>query len=208
MSGKCSNPHADLEKSRIPKRFISSTIAGYDTGNHGGKTRAAKLSQAYVDTFPERKMLGESLVFCGVPGTGKTHLACAVAIELIQRGHKALYSTTYDAVMSVKSTYGIHSDKTEKEVFDVYRNVELLIIDEVGVQFGTDTERIIFYQIINGRYENVLPTILISNLPEPDLEKYIGGRCLDRLREGAGAVVAFDWESYRRHGNKNAKRIA
>lgn len=74
----------------------------------------------------------------------------------------------------------------------------LLVIDEVGVAFGTESERTIFYQIINGRYERVLPTVLVSNLAEKDLPASIGERAMDRLREGGGVTLVFDWESYRK----------
>lgn len=191
-----------LQDSRIPKRFLPCKIENYQTIGHPGKQKAAARSKAYVDTFDERKKYGSSLVLCGVPGTGKTHLACAVAIDLIKKGHQAFYTTTYEALMSIKATYGGRSEITEKQILNKLQNIELLILDEVGVQFGTDTEKIIFYQIINGRYENVLPTILISNLPENELAEYVGERCMDRLREGGGAVIAFDWESYRTKKNE------
>ena len=42
------------------------------------------------------------------------------------------------------------------------------------------------------------PTILISNLTEEELGKYIGDRIIDRMKEGQGAVIKFDWESYRK----------
>jgi len=42
------------------------------------------------------------------------------------------------------------------------------------------------------------PTILISNLSEQELGIYIGERVLDRMMEGQGAIIAFDWESYRK----------
>ena len=41
---------------------------------------------------------------------------------------------------------------------------DLLILDEVGVQFGSETEKMILFEIINGRYEQLKPTIVISNL--------------------------------------------
>ncbi|KAA6208087.1 ATP-binding protein, partial [Avibacterium paragallinarum] len=41
------------------------------------------------------------------------------------------------------------------------------------------------------------PTILISNLSEDELSRYVGERIIDRMREGKGAVINFDWESYR-----------
>ncbi|EIG27035.1 hypothetical protein HMPREF1054_2009, partial [Haemophilus paraphrohaemolyticus HK411] len=51
---------------------------------------------------------------------------------------------------------------------------------------------------INERYEAMKPTILISNLSQQELGAYVGERIVDRMREGGGAMIAFDWESYRK----------
>ena len=72
----------------------------------------------------------------------------------------------------------------------------LLILDEVGVQLGTEHEMRILFEVVNERYADCLPTILISNLDEAELLKFTGARLMDRVRDG-GAVVAFDWESHR-----------
>ena len=53
---------------------------------------------------------------------------------------------------------------------------DLLIIDEVEVSFSSETEKILLYQIINGRYEKSLPTILCSNLNFKDLVVHCGER--------------------------------
>ena len=74
---------------------------------------------------------------------------------------------------------------------------DLLILDEVGVQFGSDAEKLILFEIINTRYQDMKPTILISNLTLVELGKYIGERVVDRMREGGGAILSFDWDSYR-----------
>lgn len=74
---------------------------------------------------------------------------------------------------------------------------DLLILDEVGVQHGSDTEKLILFEIINGRYEAARPTIVISNLDAAGLEQFLGERAFDRLREGGGRLVVFDWESHR-----------
>jgi DNA replication protein DnaC len=55
----------------------------------------------------------------------------------------------------------------------------------------------VLFEIINGRYETCRPTIVISNLALAELEEYLGARAFDRLREGNGMVVVFDWETYR-----------
>ncbi|MNL75123.1 DNA replication protein DnaC [compost metagenome] len=73
----------------------------------------------------------------------------------------------------------------------------MLVLDEIGVQHGTDTERMLMFSILNERYNQMKPTILISNLAREPLEKYLGERAFDRMREGGGRMVVFDWESYR-----------
>jgi DNA replication protein DnaC len=74
--------------------------------------------------------------------------------------------------------------------------IGLLIIDEVGVQYGTEGEQVIMFDIINRRYRDAMPTILITNLGKEGFKKYLGERSFDRLREN-GIWVPFDWESHR-----------
>ena len=75
--------------------------------------------------------------------------------------------------------------------------VDLLLIDELGAQGGTEFERQSLHQIIDTRYRNMRPTIVTSNLPSGKLSAYIGDRALDRLRENGGQAITFDWESSR-----------
>lgn len=183
--------------SGMPKRFLLKTLDDY-IANTDQKNHALSISRKYAENFKTRQGEGCSLVFCGMPGTGKTHLACGIANHLINQYISVRYSSVYNAVMSVKTTYRKESEQTESQVLKSFINPALLILDEVGVQFGSDTEKLIMYQIINGRYDNVLPSILISNLSKEDLTKFIGERCIDRMKEGGGVVVAFDWESHRK----------
>ena len=182
----------------VPKRFLNITVNKYDPVCPKAKT-VKKIIKEYVRCFDELKEAGASLVMCGKPGTGKTHLACAIGLEVAKTYH-AKYVTVFQLMSRVKETYHKDSDETVKGVINNYIHCDLLIIDEIGIQYGSDHEKIIFYQIINGRYENVKPTILISNLTESELTEFIGERCIDRMREGGGAVIAFDWDSYRGKG--------
>lgn len=75
--------------------------------------------------------------------------------------------------------------------------LDLLILDEIGAQLGTDWERLMLFKIINERYKQVLPTILISNLDRGQLSDYLGARIVDRMSEGGGTTLTLDWESYR-----------
>lgn len=185
------------EKSNIPLRFAE---ASFDDYEENAQNKFAKtVCLRYAEKWQERFAQGGGLVFCGKPGTGKNHLACAIANYIIEK-HQAdvLITTAMRIIRKVKSTWDKNTEVSEDDVIRVYCQKDLLIIDEVGVQFGTDAEKIILFEIINERYEQMLPTILMSNLTETELGKYIGERIIDRMKEGKGAVIKFDWESYRK----------
>jgi hypothetical protein len=75
-----------------------------------------------------------------------------------------------------------------KSVLDHYASLDLLVIDEVGVQFGSPAEMTILHEVINARYESVLPTILISNLPPEQLKEFISDRIFDRVTDGGATT--------------------
>ncbi|MNJ56206.1 DNA replication protein DnaC [compost metagenome] len=75
--------------------------------------------------------------------------------------------------------------------------LDLLVIDEIGCQKGSEYELGLLHNIIDRRYQAVLPTVLISNLDPDGLKAYIGDRALDRLRQNGGKVVGFTWSSMR-----------
>nr|WP_254045822.1 ATP-binding protein [Paenalcaligenes hominis] len=187
-----------FKRAAIPPRFASRTLDNFIP--HCDKSaRALRVATGYAKNFKEVLEKGQSMIFVGNVGSGKTHLASGIAHEVIQQGHQALFSTVLGAVRTVKETYRRDSTKTESEAILELIEPDLLVLDEVGVQFGSDAEKLILFEIINGRYEHMKPTILLSNLNIEGLGEYLGERVMDRLREGGGKMIAFDWESYRRN---------
>lgn len=184
-----------LKKAAIPPRFADRRLDTF-TVQSNGQGKALCVAQQYVNDFD--KTSGQSLIFCGGVGAGKTHLAVGIAHELIARQCMCIFTSVIGAIRSVKETYSRNSDATEREALDALIKPDLLILDEVGVQFGSDAEKLILFEIINGRYENMKSTIVISNLAMDKLSEYLGERVVDRLREGGGKMVVFDWPSYRR----------
>lgn len=183
--------------SKIPKRFVQSSFENYQETAQNNK--AKRICKAYADRWIDRKENGGGLILCGKPGTGKNHLACAIINQVIEKHQDdARLTTALRIARNVKSTWGRESEVSEAEVIRDYIEPELLVIDEIGVQFGSEAEKIILFEIINTRYEDMKPTILISNLSEIELSDYVGERIVDRMREGGGAVIAFDWESHRK----------
>ncbi|MCY1304739.1 DNA replication protein DnaC [compost metagenome] len=115
-----------------------------------------------------------------------------------QHRRNVLYTTVSRVCQQVKASYSKESSQSEREALELFRTPDLLILDEVGASYGTDFERMLMFEVINARYEDLKPTLVISNLSAPDLAAALGDRTVDRLREAGGVVVKFDWESARR----------
>lgn len=186
-----------IDNLNLPERFKESTLDNYSPSNADAE-RCLKVCKAYTSKWPERLKQGGGLIMCGKPGTGKNHLALAIAKYVIyEHQDSALFTTALRIARKFKSTWSKSADMTEQEVISAYTGPDLLIIDEVGVQFGSESEKLILFEIINTRYEKMKPTILISNLPKDELSEFIGERVIDRMNDGGGCTLAFTWDSYR-----------
>lgn len=184
-----------IRASGVPRRFM---LAGFDTDweFESSRGRIITCCKMYVDEFEDVLKDGRCLIMTGGVGTGKTHLACAIANKVVQ-DHSVFYTTAIKLSRMVKDTYSRDSKETESEVISRLVHKELLIIDEVGMQFGSDAEKMILFEVINGRYENMRPTILSANMTLPELKNFVGDRVIDRMRENGGKVLVFDWGSRR-----------
>jgi DNA replication protein DnaC len=183
-------------KAAIPKRYINRTFDNYKALNQQ-QLLALNVSRHYASHFPERIENGGGLILQGKPGTGKTHLACAIANQVITNGFTARFTTVMQLIRAVRATWKRDSERSEDSVLQAVIDYDLLIIDEVGVQYETESEKLILFDVLNGRYENIRPTILLTNLVGQELNTCIGERNVDRIQEGGGAIVSFTWESYR-----------
>lgn len=179
----------------IGRRHIASSFENYNAASEQQKT-ALRKCQSFCDAV----ITGQgapNLIMSGSFGTGKTHLASAITAKAIKHGKRCKLIKLIDLIREIKDTWRKDSSKTERQVIDYYAALDVLIIDEIGVQFGSDHEKIVLFDILDGRYDNMLPVCLISNLDVNGIKEQVGERVVDRLREDGGQVVAFDWASHR-----------
>lgn len=179
--------------SGIPKRFQDRKFSSYIAETDGQK-KALNDSKLYAKNFEENLKNGKCLIFCGNAGTGKTHLSCAIAKDIMFNLHKkVLFMTCHRAINSIKhASFEDKSANTEK-----LTSCDLLILDELGISSGSIADDLILFDLINRRYEDEKPTILLSNLDPIELKNFLGVTIWDRLKEGGGELISFNWESKR-----------
>ena len=175
----------------ISKRNLHKNFDDYICSNEG-QEKAKSDCIRYVNEFPSDK----SMIMVGGVGTGKTLLASAMVDALVDK-NKCEIIKVIDVVRELKASWSKESKATEEGIIKSFVDLDLLILDEVGSQFGSDTEKLFIFDIIDGRYQEMKQTVLISNLDIDGIKGAIGERCVDRLREGGGMMIAFNWESQR-----------
>lgn len=179
--------------SGVPKRFNNATFKNY---NQADNNMALTKSKNFVENFPNAK----GLLLTGPVGTGKTHLACAIANELIEKLYSVYFGNVVDIMSFIKSTYSKDSDITEDEAINIMTDkVDLFIIDDLGKENESSYISSMLYQLINRAYENEKPIIITTNENSIELARKLGNRgqaIVSRITEMCEPVI-FKGEDWR-----------
>lgn len=186
-----------LGRAGIPERFLGCSFGNY-AANHPMQIQALEFAKSYARDYEQVRASGRGAIFVGNVGTGKTHLAVAIGVHAMRKhGASVLFMPVQRAIRSIKETWARGSTTTEAQAVAVLTYPDLLILDEVGVQFGSEFERQVMFDVLNERYERRKPTLFLSNKTQAELSEVLGERVMDRLREDGAGVVPFDWPSHR-----------
>lgn len=177
-----------LKRSGIPRRFIACSFDNYQTPKPW-QQKALAASQEFAKSFNEHKQLGATLVLSGKIGTGKGHLAATIAKHVIGMGESAFMATAREIILMMRASWSDPSEPSEVQVLRMLKSVSLLVIDEIGVQSGSDSERDQLFDVIDGRYREMMPTICTTNINKTAMQKTLGERSFSRLREDGIWVV-------------------
>lgn len=119
------------------------------------------------------------LVFAGVNGCGKTHLAAAIANYRLKEGKLAKFVVVPDLLDHLRSTFSPESPITYDQLFEEVKNAPLLILDDLGKQSTSPWAEEKLYQIINHRYNHQLPTVVTTNCALDEIDSPISSRFAD-----------------------------
>lgn len=120
-----------------------------------------------------------SILMQGGTGLGKTHLALAIANEVIAGGYGVIYCSAPSIVQKLESEH--FSKYEEEETLKQLNSCDLLILDDLGTEFSTQFSSSILYNIFNTRISSGKPIIISTNLELDELERQYSARFVSRV---------------------------
>lgn len=190
----------------VPKRYAHCTLDTFREKAPVLKS-AKRRVQEFVDLWPNTQE-GKGLLLMGGCGVGKTHLAVAALLEIINSGKpgRMLFSNFQDLIQEIQASFGSDQVPTKSELLRPLLEVDLLVLDELGSQKPTTFVQDILYYVINSRYNDERTTIFTTNYydrsadaKEETLEQRIGTRLRSRLAEMADRIEFTGATDHRRN---------
>ncbi|MBP5459595.1 MAG: ATP-binding protein, partial [Clostridia bacterium] len=133
--------------------------------------------EAYAEDF---SLSSPSLILYGNTGLGKTHLSLAIAGKAIEKGFNVVYGSAHNLLSEIEKEH-FGRLKTDDSPEDNVLNADLLILDDLGAEFGTSFTVSMVYNIINTRLLKGLPTIISTNLWYDEISDKYGNRVYSRI---------------------------
>lgn len=144
---------------------------------------AVRMARAYADEPAGWLMLA------GPVGSGKSHLAAAVANRLGERLEVA-YASVPAMLRYVRAGFADHSADAR---LDDLISVGVLVLDDMGAEQLTGWSEPLMYDLLNARYLAERPTVLTTNLTRDELPPRIASRISERCGDrGYAVLVAYD----------------
>lgn len=185
-------------------RFTFATLdpAGRD-GTASWFGRAAEAARAYAEE-PRGW-----LVISGVSGSGKTHLAAAIANHRIEIGQPAIFMVVPDLLDHLRASYDPENDELAfDQLLEQVRTTPVLLLDDIDAAYGTPWAKEKLFQVVNHRYNAELPTVFTASVHPRELEDRIATRLQDERLSEVIVLAGPSAGGYRQVGGMSRERLA
>ncbi len=137
------------------------------------------FSTAFEAAFAYSEAPAGWLVLAGAHGSGKTHLAAAIANRCIEGGRPVFFVSVPDLLDHLRASYSPTSDIGYSDLFEQVNEAPLLVLDGLGSQSATPWAQEKLQQIFNHRAIGELPTVITTATDFGDLDPYLASRIMD-----------------------------
>lgn len=184
----CKCTEGDIEKKRTRRLQSISNLGNltnltFDNLKPGGRTKDPVSQKFFNEALAEVKKFADDpqgwIVLVGPVGSGKTHLACAVANHRIEQGHPAFYITVADLLDHLKSTFSPGSDVDYDDLFEQIKESRLLILDNLNYAGTTAWAKGKLDQLLEYRFNVRLPTLITTSMPVEEFSNDYAGHISD-----------------------------
>ncbi len=146
------------------------------------------------------------LTLSGRSGAGKTHLAAAIANYVVSTSpNSVMFVVVPDLLDHLRAAFSPNANTSYDRRFDEIKRVPCLVLDDLGTESATPWAREKLFQLLNYRYNALLPTVITTTQAANEIEPWLRTRMLDVTR---GQFCALDIPSYRRTRLKDEPSVA
>jgi DNA replication protein DnaC len=170
---------ADQLLSRLPM-YSEMTFSTFDIETKTTSKEYDRLNAAAVAAEQYAYKPENWLLFTGEFGSGKTHLAAAIANYRRDLGEDVMFLTAPDLLDYLRTTFAPDTNITFDRLFNQVRNVPLLVLDDMGTETAKPWSQEKLFQILDYRYVGRLPTVMTTAKDMPELNQRIVSRLLDQ----------------------------
>ena len=176
-----------FKNNNLGKRQLNSTFKNYKI------TDKNKKAYENAKKYTNKLINGETnmgLFITGTYGVGKTYLASCIANETIKNNITVIFSTLIQLLDFIKDTYKDYNT-SDKEYLDLYSNIDLLIIDDLGKEKPTEWVLEKLFLIVNNRYNNYLPIVITTNYNRNQLRERL---CINKNYSIVDSIISRLYE--------------
>lgn len=173
--------HAPLRASTFQKFSLDFYPEAPDANGISAKKRMGEIAKFCEDYANDFSLKSPSLFMHGATGLGKTHLSLAIANIVTEKGMGVIYSSAPNLFGELEREHFSRQNPNERTFEKELLETDLLIIDDLGVEFSTQFTVSCVYNIINSRILSGKPTIISTNLTPAELEDKYTQRITSRI---------------------------
>lgn len=184
----------------------------FDTLLPRGRSTHPAAQERYAQVVEAARRFAEEprgwFVLTGVPGSGKTHIAAAIANRAIERGTPALFLTVADLLDQLRASYADDAEVPYERLLEQIRTAPLVVLDDLDAYSNTAWAREKFYQVVSHRFHAALPTVFTCDRAPEEIDDRLGARLTDPALSQVFTLAERERPRFSHIGGMTRERLA